>query len=176
MAEPVSTRNDGPFGPRDDEDNLDYTKVRFIEYQVTMNGVVQNRRINFWYFYPENSEQPYVYFDTSRHKPSQYDMWAADPTDTPAIYAFKQLRTGLKEVSSDGKPQDLVFVNQGKFQILHAGLDDAWGDDLAFAGMPPRVTDSREVKLLFPDGPFLGDAADTLSNFSNGAIEDEQPE
>lgn len=165
------------LGPRT-ENGLDYDNVDYILYTISMNGVQQNRRINLWYYHADGSEQPYVYFDASRYKPSQYDMWAANPSGSnspPVIYPFLQYRQGFKGTS----PQltDVVFVNQKKFQILHPGLDDTWGPAFQYVGKAPFIQNpTSDVTLLFPTGPFLAELADTLTNFTDGPLEDSQVE
>jgi hypothetical protein len=123
-----------------------------------------------------------VYFDTSRYKPGpntfgsasgqgtgRYDLWAANPSGSlqaPWIVAFKQLRQGVTNPTGLG---DYVFVNQGKFQVMHAGLDDDWGSD-SFQAM--SVAKNGANAIYYPAGPFIGPIADTLTNFSNGTIEE----
>jgi hypothetical protein len=168
--------NLGQLGPQSDDGKLDVNSVRYIEYALPLSGETsaQDRRINLWHYRPNGSEQPLVYFDASRHKPGQYDMYAVDPSLGPAIYAFKQLRA---TASAANNISDLVFVNQDKFQVLHCGIDDAWGEDLQYVGSPTgKVNNVADVKLLYPTGPFMGDVADNLSNFYTGDLEDEQPE
>jgi prepilin-type N-terminal cleavage/methylation domain-containing protein len=168
------------LGPQTDGE-LDPTKVRTLRFILTKNGApTPPLAIRFWRFYPDGSEHAYVYLDTSRYKPAQYQLPAYDNTiftDEPPIYAIPQLRTGLKEPSSDGKPNDLVFANQRKFQILHCGIDDAWGEGFAAFGQleRPAVTNSNDV-ITFPEGPFLGELADTMTNFTDGTLEDAQEE
>lgn len=139
---------------------------RMIKY-IGPNG--EQRGINFRQYYPKNSIQPLVYFDVSRHKPgvggSTYDAPAAT-TGLPPIYAMKQLRSGAGSVANSFA--NVVFVNQGKFQVLHAGLDDAWGD--YFASMGCGKVSNPDDLLLYPTGPFIGEVADTLTNFSDGEI------
>ena len=63
------------------------------------------------------------------------------------------------------------------FQILHCGLDDLWGDfstDTGAGGQLSLGNTNYIPRLLFPDGPFIGDIADTVSNFYGGTLEDEQ--
>jgi prepilin-type N-terminal cleavage/methylation domain-containing protein len=151
---------------------------RFILYTPNMNGDVRPRRINLWQVYPSGSERPLVYFDASRHRPAQYDMPAYPPSefpDEPVIFPLLQLRSGA--VAVGGTPRNLTFVNQKKFQLLHAGLDDAWGN-FSPMGIPPRLPATAAVNdlLLFPTGPFLDEVADTLTNFAEGPLEDSQPE
>jgi prepilin-type N-terminal cleavage/methylation domain-containing protein len=167
----------GRLGPRND-DELAYDEVRYLEYEVMINGTLQQRGIRFWSYRPSGSERPLVYFDTSRYKPAQYDVWAVNPnlgSDTPWIYAFKRLREGVTEPT--GQPRELVFVNQDSFQIIHPGLDDAWGQTyVGGANQPPIQVTNSEDWLLFPEGPFIGEIADTLTNFTDGDLEDAQEE
>jgi prepilin-type N-terminal cleavage/methylation domain-containing protein len=171
----------GRLGPRVDGE-LDYDNVRSIAYSINMNGVTQNRRINLWRYYADGSEQAYVYFDASRQRPAQYDMPAydldvAEFADEALIFPLVQLRAGATGAASGAR--NLTFANHKKFQILHPGLDDAWGN---FAPMGPElprtfVADGEAENLIrFPDGPFLDEVADTLSNISDGPLEDSQPE
>jgi len=142
---------------------------RFIIYTV---GGVQ-RRINFWQYAPSGSEQALVYFDTSRHKPAEYDRDLSGAAGLD-IFALKQLRAGYS-TSAIPTVNDLVFVNKGKFQILHAGLDDAWGNFSAFSIKTAASANDASAVLLFPTGPFTGDIADTVGNFGTGTLEDAQP-
>ena len=174
----------GRLEPRDsngafhDEDNGG--KGRFVSYSIDLNGdgdtndTGESRRINFWQYAPNGSGQPYAYFDTSRHSPVEYDMNLAGPTSPVKIFALKKIREGF-DTSATPVPADIIFVNSGKFQILHAGLDDAWGDD--FVAMSifscKSKTDASNLSL-FPTGPFIGDIADTVSNFYNGTLDQEQ--
>jgi prepilin-type N-terminal cleavage/methylation domain-containing protein len=173
------------LSPRDD--NGQFTGDRFIEYVDPRNPNV-NRQINFWQYRPKGSEQPLVYFDVSRRKPHQHDMWAVNPASgAPYVFAMKQLRSGaVGPVNAEPKYiSDVVYVDQGKFQILHAGLDDAWGDE--FARVSPSNTAHPnlhgwgtaafgstvgEELFLYPDGPFIGEVADTLTSFTDGTLED----
>jgi prepilin-type N-terminal cleavage/methylation domain-containing protein len=144
------------------------------------------RRINFWRYTPKGSTQPLVYFDVSRYKPYQYDLWAADtrsPVNAPPIFALKQLRSGgtfptnANAAQADSYQNNVVFVDQGKFQILHSGLDDAWGDDFARMslsnapyGWGTAQLGGAPQLLLYPTGPFLGDIADNLTSVADGTL------
>jgi prepilin-type N-terminal cleavage/methylation domain-containing protein len=171
------------LGPRTDDGFFDDSNERFIEYQVDMNNNGnfndrgEQRRINLWHFKPSGSEQPYLYFDVSRYRPSQMDPWAIEPEIEPFICAIKQFRSGSTSTTPARRVQ---FVEQGKFQILHAGLDDAWGDfDLVKLLQRPgtvRTDISVDDMILYPAGPFTGELADTLTNFSDGTLEDAQEE
>ncbi|QDS98024.1 type II secretion system protein [Adhaeretor mobilis] len=160
------------FGPRDDNGNF---SGRFVEYEDS-NGAT--RRINLWTYTPADSEQPYVYFDTSKLKPSEmlpkYDFELASRSDTSISgtggTVIRPIRRRLETATGTITDYSQTkFVNQGTFQVLHAGLDDAWGetnDWNGFAGAEPG--------LLFPEGPFTGDIADTLTNFTQDTLEAEQ--
>jgi prepilin-type N-terminal cleavage/methylation domain-containing protein len=162
--------NVGRLGPRVDGE-LDYDTVRFIEYPDPANNTL-TRRINFWQFYPDGSEQPYVYFDCSRNKPYQYDMHdSVLGPNMPTIYPILKLRTGV--TATNGLASNLVFAE--KFQILHAGLDDAWGEGFQAMGEYPAIPDaSADSMVIFPEGPFTGEVADTLSNITDGELADSQ--
>jgi prepilin-type N-terminal cleavage/methylation domain-containing protein len=178
----------GLLAPRDEDgvfDDVDNGgSGRFVEYSIDMNGnnvrtdAGEVRRINLWRFAPSGFESTFVYFDCSRYKPTQYDMRAFDTTafpGAPDVYPIMQFRSGA---STSTSAADLRFVNDKKFQILHPGLDDAWGPELAKSGNYPNVdpSDDPSAYLLFPAGPFTGEAADTLTNFTDGAIADEAEE
>jgi hypothetical protein len=167
--------------PRASDNFYDENGNRFIEYQVNVNGVNQTRRINFWQYVPSQSEKPYLYFDTSRHAPgipdgmnliAAYDPPAATDLNLNALHVH-----AVKARSeSEGDAVKIQFANKGKFQILHAGVDDEWGE-ATFEEM--SVHDIRlndyTAYLLYPDGPFTGEVADTITNFSEGTLEASQP-
>ena len=149
--------------------------TRYFEYTDPTNSS-KARRINFWQYVPRKSEQPYLYFDTSRYAPSAAsDVPAATApsglsgsTSQPVyVYAFKK-----KAESGTG----LQFVNPDKFQILHCGINDRW-DDVAFKKMAVPIvgTNNASDYLTFPEGPFVGDIADMIVNFTTETkIEDAQ--
>jgi hypothetical protein len=167
------------LGPRDSNN---YFNGRYIEYRAP-NG--QLRRINFWTYTPSRSEQPFLYFDTSRHPvgvasgtpPSgtlsgRYDPPAATyDSNSPLfrVYAFKK----AAETAGNNTPA-IQFINPDKFQVIHCGIDDAWDAD-RFAQMAPKTTtganppnnaNDASKYLLFPTGPFVGEFADTQVNFA----------
>jgi prepilin-type N-terminal cleavage/methylation domain-containing protein len=173
----------GRLAPRDN--NNEYFDGRFIEYTVRIKGVTQRRRINFWQYVPRNSTQPYLYFDTSRHDPTP----EFDPPAATKVSGLGPDRMGL-HVHAVKKARDaavtgvvpIQYVEPEKFQILHCGLDDAWDTD-AFERMSPHgvdeaggdPTDPNEY-LLYPDGPFIGEVADTIVNFTTETkLEDAAP-
>lgn len=153
----------GRFGPRKDDGSFN---GRSMPYQVTINGTTQNRQINFWEYRPKGSEQPLIYIDTSRHKPVKYDMGYTPSGSTNKVYALKKLREGFTGTPSK---TDYVFVDP-KFQILHAGLDDDWG---SFGLSATESATTVNDLAIFPDGPFIGPNADTLTSFADGELADE---
>ncbi len=159
----------GRLGPRDAIGQFDDINGRFITYTAT-NGV--RRQINFWQYVPSGSQQPLVYFDTSRHDPIDYDVPLLRPAISPEIHGIKTLREGL---SAPDNMSDIIFVNKGTFQILHPGLDDIWGEE-SFERFSLHIYSANEYAevLRFPTGPFLNDIADTVGNFMTGTLADEQ--
>jgi prepilin-type N-terminal cleavage/methylation domain-containing protein len=150
------------LGPRKGDGTFNDTDGRFIEYNVRLNGVDQTRRINFWQYFPARSEQPYVYFDTSRYTPAEYDPPAA--AIEPHIHALKRVTNG-----------EVVYATPEKYQLLHPGIDGEWGDDFERTSYEVSQT-SADKFLAFPDGPFTGDMADTIVNFTTeSTLEDSQP-
>lgn len=187
-SDPIETRKwIFPFdvsrlGPRTSDGYFDETNGRYIEYRDP-KGVL--RRINFWQYTPAKSEQPYLYFDTSRHPAAVLSgSSVTGPYDPPAatasnialhVHAFK------KASDSVTATVPIQFMNPDKFQVIHCGIDGAWDTDAfermsahgvaAGGGDPTKVSDY----LLFPSGPFVGDIADTEVNFAvETTIEDAQ--
>jgi hypothetical protein len=158
------------LGPRDDSGA--YAGVdRFITYTDPRNSNIK-RRINFWRYRPKGSDVPLVYFDVSRYKPIQYDLWAVRPTGgNPEVHAFKEVRSGVTPADADPAGPVVQFVEQGKYQILHPGLDDDWGSDFTQMVVANSSTKVGDV-LRYPTGPFIGPIADTLTSFTDGTIED----
>jgi prepilin-type N-terminal cleavage/methylation domain-containing protein len=166
--------------PRTIDNFFDESDSRFIEYQVNVNGVPQTRRINFWQYTPSQSEQPYLYFDASRH-PAAVVVGAnvTAPFDPPAASSLNPNALHVHAVKSRsesaGDNSPIQFVNKDKFQILHTGLDEEWGES-EFEKMTAHGGEPPGGYLLYPDGPFTGEVADTIVNFSdNTTLEASQP-
>lgn len=181
------------LGPRASTGYFDETNGsgRYIEYTATINGARKLRRINFWQYTPSKSGQPYLYFDTSRHPAYDTSVAAVSRFDPPAatadsklaldVFALKKINPSYLASSTTSPP--VTFINPEKFQVIHCGLDDAWGTE-GFGLMSARTIGAapynRDAKLpasylLFPSGPFVGDIADTQVNFATETtIEDSQ--
>jgi prepilin-type N-terminal cleavage/methylation domain-containing protein len=161
--------------PRDTNNYFDNTNSRFIEYisPIVVNGVPQKRRINFWQYVPAKSEQPYLYFDVSRHTPIEFDPPANANT---SIYAIKQLGSSVVDPANP-KCGEVRFANDGKIQILHPGIDDDWGDlptaqgklQIDFATATSSTSCPASL-LFYPTGPWTGELADTIVNFSEATL------
>jgi prepilin-type N-terminal cleavage/methylation domain-containing protein len=178
--------------PRKDSDNyFDESTKRYIEYTspITINGVRQLRRINFWQYVPAKSVQPYLYFDASRHQP---DI-ASDPPAATATTGLGAGGLGLqvyaikKAADSANSTLPVQYANADKYQILHAGIDDEWDDDdpmataigglksfgrMSYQGLKAKGIGSPTQSdfLVYPTGPFTGEAADTIVNFSESTL------
>ena len=86
---------------------------------------------------PRKSEQPYLYFDTSRHPaavPIGSDV--TGPFDPPAAtrpdrapMAAARSRVQESERFTPARTLPIQFVNPDKFQIIHCGIDDEWDED-----------------------------------------------
>ena len=141
---------------------------RFITYVDPVNSSI-TRRINLWRYLPGDSSVEVAYFDTSRHDPEEYDLDLSGFLNG-GIFALKKLREGY-DPNATMLSTDVYFANNGKFQILHCGVDDAWGNLIGFnftQGVNP-------TDLLFlPEGPFIGDVADNLTHFTQSGLAEEQ--
>lgn len=166
--------------PRNSDKYFDPSQNRFLEYTITIPGQNNNnpqfRRINFWQYVPGKSEQPLLYFDTSRHEPeAAFDPPAAtNLSPTPLhVHAVKM------KSESAGAALGIQFANRDKFQIVHCGIDDEWGEEafemMSIHGVLAKGKIVPDDVLVFPDGPFTGDAADTITNFAEGTLEASQP-
>lgn len=145
-------------------------------------------------YLPSGSQQPFVYFDTSRETPQQVvnnwenrEFFYASPTIAGSnIFPLKKIREDAPKRADWVSPhmQYIDYVEKGKFQILHCGIDDLWGNfrhasddgqggELDVTQSNPNSADIVP-KLLFPTGPFLNDVADTVGNFMTGTLADEQ--
>lgn len=159
--------------PKDSNGYFDPKDLRFIEYTDPRGQI---RRINFWQYAPRRLSQPYLYFDVSRHvagngNAAPYTAAFDPPASTSNttglnVFAFK------KKSDSASAACPIDFMSAGKFQVIHCGIDDAWGD---FANMSFKTQATPANFLLFPSGPFVGDIADTSVNFATETtIEDAQ--
>jgi len=178
-AEPLEDRNRqfefdlGRLGPRDDSGSAFGGRSILYEFFDPSANATVNRRINLWRYTPGDSEEELVYFDVSRQKLDKYDIGSPvipgdiNP-DNPQLFALKKLREGVDSVGNNISA-NATYVNQGKFQILHCGVDDAWGDFNIF-----RIDKGTLGFRTFPEGPFIGDIADNLTHFTTGSLAEEQ--
>ena len=187
------------LGPRDANNFFDETDSRFIVYDDPQNPA-QQRRINFWYLKAPKSEAPYAYFDTSRATsadqtndvPAAVDLNGSSEGagyDGPDADALNELCFvhAVKRISNNASAENPnEYANNDTFQILHPGLDDAWGVFPIVEGIETaaNLVNSEEfhegsptnnLPLVFPDGPWTLDLADTLTNFANDTLENAQP-
>lgn len=151
------------LGPRSDDN---FFSGRYITYPDPRDANT-TRRINLWWYTPNNVTVPYAYFDASTKPKTLISHDGMGPIVT--------LKTGS---GNNYTLNNLRLANDGQCQILSAGLDDAWGD---FANEQLLVDWSLDPTtqfngLVYPDGPWTGEIADTISNFStNRTLEDSQP-
>ncbi|WP_197526233.1 type II secretion system protein [Botrimarina colliarenosi] len=172
------------LGPRDPDTNyFPANYSRHIEFADPRDGSVV-RRINFWVLRAPGSQSPYLYFDASRGSGVQgtNDAPAATLGDFSESDVMQESLEALFDVYAIKKLAENAqatlpyqFANNGKFQILHAGVDDEW------AGTPRIDTSDSTSKTLvppdvvYPRGPWELELLDTLTNFSDGTLEDAQP-
>lgn len=110
----------------------------------------------------EGKGAPYVYFDCSR----QFDATLAyrgpnSPNDAARPYLT---------ITNDPDPNKKVKrANEGKFQIISAGLDGLYGNEIA------NPTDVNNHKI-YPDGiNYTEGDKDNLVNFTTRTLEDDKP-
>ncbi|MEM8865947.1 MAG: prepilin-type N-terminal cleavage/methylation domain-containing protein [Planctomycetota bacterium] len=172
--------NEDRYGPRNDENLF---AGRFIQYNEPTDfngdGDTDVLQINFWTYQPSRSDQPLVYYDASRGiHDIEHPVLTADGV---AIYPLKQLKAGV-DTAGGVQLADVRLANEGKFQVMHCGNDGEWGSfevvRLALTAAPtaPAVNPNGDTILLFPDGPFTLELADTVVNFATQpSLEDAQP-
>jgi len=152
-------------------------RLRLTGKTLTLHRAAGN--VNFtvplYAYYPPGSEQPYTYFDVSRRTPSQVAQtfpsgeFFFSPTANDLVVALKKTKASATQ-NPTNVLDNYEYVEQGKFQLLHCGLDDIWGQ---FA-LTKQLVLNQAPPLLFPDGPFIGDIGDTLTSFTTGTLEDAQ--
>jgi prepilin-type N-terminal cleavage/methylation domain-containing protein len=175
------------LAPRGVDGYFDTNSTRYFEYSLTPGNAGPFYRINFWQYTPRKSAQPYLYFDTSRYPPTSSTTECTDPPAATAlagsgavglsstsgqpfnVYAFKKQNPAWSTSAAAANPNlpALSFFNPDKFQIIHCGINDRWDED-AFKKLSLQNVNSSTPTdyLLFPDGPFVGDMADTIVNFT----------
>jgi prepilin-type N-terminal cleavage/methylation domain-containing protein len=166
----------GRLGPRDPDDvdgdgDTEDFGGRFVLYTVSIQGNDEDRRINLWTYSPANLKPAYAYFDTSR------GMLDVVHQEFPVV-SIKQRKESVAN-SASLTISDLRHANDQKYQILHCGLDEEWGDFSQMYVDPIDLKNSPNTsanQLLYPTGPFTSSSqlGDTIVNFSTGTLEDSQ--
>jgi prepilin-type N-terminal cleavage/methylation domain-containing protein len=110
----------------------------------------------------EGKGAPYVYFDCSR----QFDATVFAQGPNSSNDAARPYLT----VTNDPDPNKRIKrANEGKFQIISAGLDGLYGDQIA------KPADLNTHKI-FPDGlNYTEGDKDNLVNFTERSLEDAKP-
>ncbi len=164
---------------------------RFITMTRTNGNDIQ---IQLYKYLAPSSQEPFVYFDISRDTPLEVvnkwdttEFFYSSMVSDGVIFPLKQLRADAPTGTLPSPRLQFVdYVEKGTFQILHCGIDDAWGDFSQTASLNVAPFNSSTPfgvlttnvdfipNLLVPTGPFIGDIADTLGNFITGTLEDEQ--
>lgn len=138
---------------------------RYIEYPDPRDDSI-TRRINLWYYVPKKVTVPFAYFNASS-KPKFEPLFTINGQTVAPIKTLKINSTAMNTAN-------LRLANDGQCQILSAGLDDAWGD---FANsVAADWSQANYNGIVYPDGPWTGELADTITNFGTGrTLEDSQP-
>lgn len=156
----------------------DFDKSRLVVANYKLEGVVNGNGdrydvLRYWYP-PEGLTAPYVYYDTSRYDTlteaealplvNGSTNWTSGGLQTPILSSTGNVAPLMRRTFEGATAADhrYEFVNPKSFQLLHAGIGDDWGSDDWNGNVPPN----------FPNGPFTGEMADNLSNFTTGALED----
>ncbi|MEN0110411.1 MAG: hypothetical protein AAF805_06770 [Planctomycetota bacterium] len=197
--DPIETRNWAldinltQLGPRRDDGffahvhNTSPTQWdRYIEYADPRDNT-RTLRLNFWRLLAAGSPMPYLYFDASRgaveaETDAPAHTLAGTPTgpDQEVMQAIARVHA-IKEPGTTSNGAAFRWANGDKFQLLHAGLDESFGvfPRVDWQNTSPPETPTPEVELdsniTFNEGPWTLDLADTLTNFSDGTLEDAQP-
>ncbi len=152
--------SDGTFGAVD----------RGFTYKINVNGGPQQiRRINFWTYTPGYAKKPLVYLDCSRGLNDRLHPQVAGEDQVVGI----KTRNSTVSANAPLTLRDIRYANEGKCQVLCCGLDDVWGNFSVF--FVDSSTNPSNI-LLYPDGPFIGELGDTISNFTNNTtLADDQP-
>ena len=177
----VDNRDDRTFRYEFDKARLtESLKEAGDERLVTVVNVTARTSytVLLWIYPPEKLEEPFVYFDTSRGRFEEVGtpLWNRDPRMFWPIYqsAAGNGRVRAHVLIDRTDLWKTQFINSDSFQILAAGTDDQWGGN---PGDPSKwetgdLDNDNGVPNSYPNGPFLGEMADNLSNFTSGALED----
>jgi prepilin-type N-terminal cleavage/methylation domain-containing protein len=143
------------FGTGTNTPLFEFDKTRLMP---SRSPKVNGKPFPIYAYKPQGTDltEPYVYFDVSR----------TSPTATSPVPPFHTAANGDKVwpyISS----KTSQFVESNSFQVLAAGLDNAWSSDSSRSVATDQPT--------FPEGPFIGADADNLASFSTKSMEDSMP-
>jgi prepilin-type N-terminal cleavage/methylation domain-containing protein len=153
---------------------------RMLEFRRVDNDPNTTFYVLLYEYTAAGSEKPLIYFDVSRSTPyqavSKYpqtgEFFFTDVAEQASkVYPLKQLKPNAPKNSGTlTLRQHVEYVGQKKFQLMHPGMDDIWGN---FSLAAIDVDDPQKIPdLLYPSGPFTGDIADTLTSFVDGPLAD----
>ncbi len=167
-------------GPGDfDKERLTFNTTPVV-ISPTVSGLVSNDTASpgdqFPVYLPEGRKVPYVYFDSRTYggilstgpPPFPLNGYYTVAGPFPGHgYAKPYLTNRAKPTS----PFGFEWVNDTKFQIISAGLDDHYGSDAFLANIAffPRYP-SGDFYLTPPPGDD-----DNITNFSKGSMKDTKP-
>ena len=168
------------YGPRDDSNLFGGRFLRYDEpSDFDGDGQQDQLQISFWQYYPPKSVEPIAYFDASRGiHDIQHPNFLSAEGELIEVHPLKLLKAG-QAVNGTLKVNQVRLVNDGKFQIMHCGGDDEWGDfrqvylDPAWfaVGFDQAGQDAVDLQgdpiLLYPEGPFTFELGDTVTNFGD---------
>ena len=171
--------------PRGTDNYFDETDNRFIEYTGhDQRRDQQTRRINFWQYTPAKSEQPYLYFDTSRHPAAvrqRTQLLRRRSIRRPPLHLNPNCpaRSRVQDAQRIGRRQFADPIRQSRTSSKSCTAASTTSGAKTRLRKCRRTTSSPndpDDYLLFPDGPFTGDVADTIVNFSEDTtLEASQP-
>ncbi|MEX2137985.1 MAG: prepilin-type N-terminal cleavage/methylation domain-containing protein [Pirellulales bacterium] len=141
-------------------------QTRRWDHNPNTMGQLQSPRTQQQFVYAyvpqEGKGAPYVYFDC--YKPFDATRFSQGPN------SINDAARPYLTITNDPDPNKQVKrANDGKFQIISAGLDGLYGDQIA------NPSDLKSHKF-FPDGiNYTEGDKDNLVNFSERSLEDAKP-
>ena len=111
---------------------------------------------------------PIVYFDASRGRPGPESDAAAQTLGLPATGPDQEVMQQLAGVFAVKAPGTTTngaafrWANGDKFQLLHAGIDEAFGVFPSF-----NTGGALDPNNTYPEGPWTLELSDNLANFAD---------